>query len=99
MSGNSVVNGVFENVDRHNGLVAWRRVAEPINDDKALILQELLAPVPNPKGAANLEGLAPALEIGDTNIRLFKAAGDREPEGTLSASPLSSCFLHMSEHM
>ena len=72
---------MFENVDRHNGLEAWRRIAEPINDDKQLILQELLAPVPNPRGAPNLEGFAAALELWDTNIRLFKAAGGREPEG------------------
>ena len=77
---NAVVNGVFENVDRH-GLEAWRRIAEPINDDKSLILQELLAPVTNPRGATNLEGFASALEVWDTNIRLFKVAGGRAPEG------------------
>ena len=26
----------FANVPRHNGLEAWRRVAEPLNEDKAL---------------------------------------------------------------
>ena len=81
MSGNAVVNGVFENVDRHNELEAWRRIAEPLNDDKQLILQELLAPVTNPRGAPNLGGVAAALELWDTNIRLFKAAGGRDPEG------------------
>ena len=78
MSGNPFVNGVFEHVDRHNGREAWRRDA---NDAKQLIRQVLLAPVTNPRGAANLEGLAGALELWDTNIRLFKAAGGREPEG------------------
>ena len=81
VSGNPVVNGVCENIDRHNGLEAWRQVAEPINDDKQLILQELLVPVTNPRGAANLEGFAGALELWDMNICLFKAAGGREPEG------------------
>ena len=81
VSGNPVVKGVFENVDRHKGLEALRRVAEPINDVKLLILQELLAPVTNPRGASNLEGFAGALELWDTNIRLFKSAGGREPDG------------------
>ena len=27
VASNAVVNGVFENVDRHNGLEAWRRIA------------------------------------------------------------------------
>ena len=49
--GNAVVNVVFQNVDRHNGLEACRRIAEPINDDKSLILQELFAPVTKPRGA------------------------------------------------
>ena len=57
VSGNSVVNGVFENVDRHNGLEAWRRIAEPINDDKQLILQELLAPVTEPARGAQPRGV------------------------------------------
>ena len=35
----------------------------------------------NPQGAANLDGFASVLEVWDTNIRLFKAAGCREPEG------------------
>ena len=35
----------------------------------------------NPRGAANLEGFASALDVWDTNIRLSKAAGGREPEG------------------
>ena len=32
----------FDNVARHNGVEAWRRIAEPINDDKALRRKELL---------------------------------------------------------
>ena len=35
----------------------------------------------NPKGAANLEGFASALEVRDTSIRVFKAGGGRDPEG------------------
>ena len=79
VAGNAVVNGVFENVDRHNGLEAWRRIAEPVNDDKALILQELLAPVTNPRGASTLEGFSSALEFWDTKVHLFKASGGKEP--------------------
>ena len=32
----------FDNVARHNGFEAWRRIAEPINEDKALRRKELL---------------------------------------------------------
>ena len=59
-----MVNGVFENVDRHNGLEAWCRIVEPINDDKLLILQELLAPATNPRGAPNLGGLPQRWSLG-----------------------------------
>ena len=38
VASNAVVNGVFENVDRHNGLEGWRRIAEPIHDNKSLIM-------------------------------------------------------------
>ena len=99
VSGNPVVNGVLEKFDRHNGLEAWRRIAEPINDDKQLILQELLAPVTNPRGAANLEGFAAALDFWDTNICLFKAAGGREPEGDAKRIAFIKFLPPMSEHM
>ena len=33
---------LFANVPRHNGFEAWRRIAEPINDDKALVRKDLL---------------------------------------------------------
>ena len=36
------VKRAFANVPRHNGLEAWRRVMEPINDDKALARKDLL---------------------------------------------------------
>ena len=71
----------FANVERHNGLEAWRKIAEPVNDDKALVLQELLAPVTNPKGATTMAGFADALKLWDTNIRLFTAAGGEAPRG------------------
>ena len=40
---------VFRNVPRHNGLEAWRRITEPINDDKAAMRRELLPKINNPK--------------------------------------------------
>ena len=30
---NGTVKGMFANVQRHNGLKAWRRIYEPINED------------------------------------------------------------------
>ena len=81
VAGDTSMESAFANVERHNGLEAWRRVAEPVNDDKALVLQELLAPVTNPKGAATMAGFAEALKLWETNIRLFTAAGGKAPEG------------------
>ena len=42
--------GMFANVERHNELEAWRRIAEPINEDKAHVRRDLLATVTNPNG-------------------------------------------------
>lgn len=70
----ATVAGNFANVPRHNGLEAWRRIAEPINDDKALIRKSLLAIVTNPKPAGSLERVEQALADWDTNTRLFLEA-------------------------
>ena len=75
----------FANVTRHNGFEAWRRLAEPINNDKALLRKELLAGVTNPWHASNVDDVEKALREWDTNKRLLIEAG-----GSLSAAP-SSC--------
>ena len=73
------VQAIFANVPRHNGLEAWRRVAEPINDDKTLIRKDLLPLITNPRAATTLDGITTALEDWDTNLRLFREAGGSEP--------------------
>jgi hypothetical protein len=73
------LHAVFANVPRHNGLEAWRRIAEPINEDKILILKDLLPAVTNPRPATSLDELSVALEAWDTNLRLFSAAGGALP--------------------
>ena len=50
----SKVQATFDNVPRHNGLEAWRQLAEPINEDKQLVVKDLLPLVTNPKGATNM---------------------------------------------
>ena len=46
------MSGMFAKVEKHNGLGAWRRLAAPVNEDKAHVRRDLLAFVTNPKGAA-----------------------------------------------
>ena len=75
MAGDSKNASIYNNVQRHNGLEAWRRIAEPINEDKILILQDLLPAVTNPRAASDMAGYAQALEDWETNLRLFTAAG------------------------
>ena len=52
VAGDPSLHSVFANVPRHNGLEAWRRIAEPINEDKILILKDFLPAVTNPRPAA-----------------------------------------------
>ena len=73
------LQSVVANVPRHNGLEVWRRIAEPINEDKILILKDLLPAVTNPRPATSLDDLTVALEAWDTNLRLFSAAGGTVP--------------------
>ena len=80
VAGDASMDSIFANVPRHNGFDAWRRIAEPVNDDKAIVLQELLGPVTNPKGATNMASFTDALKLWETNIRLFTAAGGTAPE-------------------
>jgi hypothetical protein len=61
LSGDSAQAGMFANVPRHNGLEVWRRVSEPINEDKALIHKDLFPQVTNRKGASTMDGVSGAL--------------------------------------
>ena len=50
LASDSHQSGMFAIVQRHNGLEAWRRIAEPINEHKAHIRRYLLLIVTNPNG-------------------------------------------------
>ena len=52
----------FANVARHNGFEVWRRVVEPVNEDKALLRKDLLPLVTSPKAASSMDDLTTALE-------------------------------------
>ena len=82
----ATIAAVYANCARHNGLEAWRRVADAINEEQFLILKDLLPAVTNPRPATSIDDLATALESWDTNLRLFHAAG---------SSPLSSDRKHL----
>ena len=69
----------FRNVQRHNGLEAWRRMAEPINEDKAMVRKELFTKLTNPKPAGSLDRVEEALRDWDTNLRLFAEADGPMP--------------------
>ena len=56
------VKRTFANVPTHNGFEAWRRVVEPVIEDKALIRKDLLPLVTNPKPASSMDDLSAALE-------------------------------------
>ena len=71
----------FKNVERHNGFEAWRQIAMPINEDKILILQELLPLITNPKAASDINHYDDAVRDWNTNLRLFKEAGGEKPTG------------------
>ena len=47
------VKRTFANVPRHNGFEAWRKISEPVDEDKALARKDLLTKVTNPRPAAN----------------------------------------------
>ena len=46
---------IFRNVPRHNGFEAWRRMAEPINEDEPMLRQALLPLVTNPRHATSVD--------------------------------------------
>ena len=56
------------------GFEAFRRIAEPVNEDKALVRKDLLSSVVHPKSATSMGNLQAALEVWDTNKRLFENA-------------------------
>ena len=75
----STIGSMFANVPRHNGLEAWRQLAEPINEDKELLQKDLLPRVTNPKAAATMDKVSDAIRDWDTDLRLFRKAGGVEP--------------------
>ena len=72
---NSDKASVFRNVPRHNGLEAWRRIAEPINEDKCTRRKELLPLVTNPRSAGSLDDFEGKLVEWETNCRLMVENG------------------------
>ena len=72
---------IYDNVPRHNGPKAWRRIAEPTHEEQLLILQDLLPAVTNSRAAVDMAGYSSALEDWETNSRLFTTAGGVAPTG------------------
>ena len=68
------VKRTFANVPRHNGFEAWRRIHEPVREDKALRRKDLLLKVTNPRAASGINDLAKALEDWETSKREFEEA-------------------------
>ena len=81
VAGDAGKDGTFKNVTRHNGFEAWRQIALPIHEDTALILQELLPAITNPKPASDSNHYEEAIRDWSTNLRLFKTAGGQPPTG------------------
>ena len=79
MAGDACIRSVFATCSRLSGIEAWRRIADPINEDKIQILRDLLALLTYPRPAASLDVLAQALEVWDTILRLLQAVGGSEP--------------------
>ena len=76
----------------------------PMNEDKILILQELLPLTSNPKSAADIHHYDGALLDRNTNLRLFKEAGGTGPTGdaqrlAFTKLVLSDVSAHVTLHM
>ena len=80
MKADATTKRTFANVPRHNGFEALRRIAEPVNEDKALTRKDLLPLVTNPKTAGNMDDLNTAFETWGTNKRLFQRADGKLPD-------------------
>ena len=81
MAADAGKDGAFKDVTRHNGLEAWRQIALPINEDKALILQELLPAITSPKLASDITHYDEAIRDWSANLRLIETAGGHPPTG------------------
>ena len=93
----------FANVSRHNAFEAWR-LAEPINDDKALLRKELLPWVAISRHASNVDDVKKALREWDTSKRLFTDAGGSIPVDDLERLALvdmmpPDCNVHITMHL
>ena len=62
LASDSHQSGMLANVQRHNGLEAWRRIVEPINEDKSHVGRDMLSIVTNSKGATSMDGIEAAVE-------------------------------------
>lgn len=80
MKADATTKRAFANVPRHNGFEAWRRIAEPVQEDKAVLRKDHLPLVTNPKAAASMDDLTTALETSETNKRLFERADGKLPD-------------------
>ena len=74
VKGDASAKSTFANVPRHNGFEAYRRIAEPVNEDKALVRKNLLSAVVHPKSATSMDNLQAALEVWDTNKCVFESS-------------------------
>ena len=63
-----------------NGFEAFRRIAEPVKVDKALVRKDFLSQVVHPKAATSMDNLQAALEVWDAHKRLFEKADGKLPE-------------------
>ena len=77
--GDASAKRTFANVPRHIGFEAFRRIAEPVNEDKALVRKDLFSRLTNPKPATSLDDFTAAREAWDTNNRLFEKADGKLP--------------------
>ena len=76
------------NVLRHNSFEAWRRLVEPIIEDKALVRKDFSFGVTNPRHAKSVADLDTALSEWETTKRLFV-----ESDGVLLAPDLEHLAL------
>ena len=94
VAGDGHKTSTFKNVARHNGLEAWRQIALPINEDKVLILQELLPLITNPRSASSIDHYDDAVRDWTTNLRLFKEAGGEPPTGDAQRLAFTKLLPH-----